>query len=221
MALSREIYENWIRDTIEPRCPELVRPIRDALDAFDAIQRAGRADAERLMPIVEAAQSHRRPLYDMAVGLLQELTADFAEARESVARMASDKRSQVRFNAVISLGARTPRDFSGEVIRQALRDKSAKVRQKAADWAQRRGMAEIVPDLAAALAVESHAATKETMEFNLPLLRDRYLLKKDGAAGFLITIPYARGISTRRVSQEELDAKGISAIIAEVQSKKG
>ncbi|MEM8866588.1 MAG: hypothetical protein AAGF31_13685 [Planctomycetota bacterium] len=217
MALHREDYESWIRDTIEPRDPELVQPIRNALDAFGKIQSDGRVDAELLAPIVEAAESHRRPMYEMAAGLLQSLTAEHAEARESVTRMASDKKSQVRFNAVICLGSDTPRDYSVGLVRQALADKSAKVRQKAADWAQRLRMTEIVVDLERALATESNTATKQTIEFSLPLLRDGYIIEDEGDDELSITIPHDRGITGLRMSREELAQKGISAVIAEVQ----
>lgn len=219
MALHREDYESWIRDTIEPRLPDLVQPIRNALDAFDKIQSDGCVDAQLLTPIVEAAESHRRPLYETAAGLLQELTADHVEVRDAVTRMASDKKSQVRFNAVICLGSDTPRDYSVGLVRQAIADKSAKVRQKAADWAQRLRMTETVIDLERALATESNTATKQTIAFSLPLLRDGYIIEDNSDDELSITIPHDRGISTLRMSREELDKKGISAVIAEVQEK--
>lgn len=219
MSRHREDYESWIRDTIEPRCPDLVQPIRNALDAFDKIQSDGCVEAQLLAPIVEAAESHRRPLYELAAGLLLELTANHVEARDAVTRMASDKKSQVRFNAVICLGSDTPRDYSVGLVRQALADKSAKVRQKAADWAQRLRMTETVIDLERALAMESNTATKQTIAFSLPLLRDGYIIEDKGDGQLSITIPHDRGIASLRMSRKELNKKGISAVIAQVQEE--
>jgi len=176
MASIHDKYDSWFATYLEPRYPELVAPLRAALDAYDRIQRQKRIDSADLQPIVDVARSHRRPLYENASNLLEALTADHREARDAVAEMAKDRKAQVRFNAIICLGRRTPREFCVNLLCQALSDKSARVRQKAADWAQRLDLSEIVPDLERALSNETHAGAKRTIEFGLRLMRDGYIL---------------------------------------------
>ena len=167
MKKTRAYYEPWLRDYLRKRQPDLEPQLLAAIDAYDTIQEENRLDATSLAPIVEAASSSRRPLYENATEFLGKLTGEYTLAQESVERMAVDSRSHVRFNAILCLTKATPLDFTLRLIRQGLRDKSANVRGKAADWAGRLRIRAVVPDLAAALAVEKNTKAKETIEFEL------------------------------------------------------
>jgi hypothetical protein len=165
---------------------------------------------------VEAASSSRRPLYENAIGLLVKLTEQFAEARQAVVSMAQDSRSHVRFNAILCLGKSTPRALTLQLIRQCLRDKSARVRQKAADWAGRLRVREIVPDLEQAKSKESYAKARESIAFNLQLLRDGYILERNPDGSCDVSTFTNNGIAARWVSGSELKQRGIAAIVAEL-----
>jgi len=73
------------------------------------------------------------------------------------------------------------------LIRRGLRDKRANVRRKAADWAGCLHIRDVVTDLETAFAVEKNNKAKETIEFELRLLRDGYILKPSGDGVFWVT----------------------------------
>jgi hypothetical protein len=216
MEKTRDQFEPWLRDYLRPRYPELEPTLVRALDAFDIIQKSRRMKAELLAAVVAAASSSRRPLYENAVPLLRKLTGEFREACEAVESMANDARRQVRCNAILCLGKSTPAAQAIQMLRQGLHDKSAKVRQKAADWAGRLRMRKLVPDLEAAAARETNAKAKATIEFELKLLRDGYILAPGRDGGFSITTFTKTGTIGRWVSQAELKKRGVDAIVAEL-----
>jgi hypothetical protein len=218
MKSARDWYEPWLRGGyLRKRCPELEAPLLAAIDAFDSIQQGKAVTPEVLEPIVQAVSSSRRPLYENVTTLLSKLTEQHAEARAAIERMAKDPRSHVRFNAILCLGKSTPLSFSVRVLQQALRDKSAKVRQKAADWAGRLRLRELVPDLEEAAAQEKNAGAAGTIEFELKLLRDGYILKPGSDDGFdVTTFSNNGGVAGRWVRRTELESRGLQAILADL-----
>ena len=220
MALMKSIrdwYEPWLRGYLRKRCPELEPALLAAIDAFDSIQQGKSVTPEVLEPIVEAASSSRRPVYENATTLLGKLTEHHAEARAAVGTMANNSRSHVRFNAILCLGKSTPLSFSVPLLKQGLRDKSANVREKAADWAVTLRLRELVPDLEEAAAQEKNAGAAETIEFGLKLLRDGYILEPGPDDGFdVTTFSQHGGIAGRWVRRTELESRGLQAILAEL-----
>jgi hypothetical protein len=218
MKKTRAYYEPWLRDYLRKRQPDLEPQLLAAIDAYDTIQEEKRLDAGLLAPIVAAASSSRRPLYENATELLGKLTGEYAIARDVVEGMAVDLRSPVRFNAILCLKKTTPLDFTLRIIRQGLRDKSANVRRKAADWAGRLRIRQVVPELEAAFAVEKNNKAKETIEFELRLLRDGYILKPEKAGTFCVTAFTPNGCGSRWFKGTEIEQRGMEAIVAEFAS---
>jgi hypothetical protein len=218
MKKTRDYYESWLRDYLQKRQPDLVPPLLAAIDAYDTIQEENRLDAGLLAPIVAAASSSRRPLYENVTEFLGKLTTEYALARQSVETMAVDSRSHVRFNAILCLTKTTPLDFTLRIIRQGLRDKSATVRGKAADWTGRLRLRQVVPDLEAAFAVEKNTKARETIEFELRLLRDGYILEQEENGTFCVTAFTPIGCGSRRFKGTEIEQRGIEAIVAEFAS---
>jgi hypothetical protein len=217
MSSTRKRYEPWLRDHARPRFPELVPAVLAAIKAFDTIRQKRRASPELLAPIVTAASSPRVPLFDTGTTFLSELTRRFAEARDEVAAMADHPRSHVRFNAILCLSESTPLPLKFQVVRRALQDKSASVREKAADMAGLLRLREVVPDLEAAAVRERNTKVKETIEFELKLLQDGYILEPDSDGGFHVTTHQRDGGTAGRwVSRSELKRRGVNAIVAEL-----
>jgi hypothetical protein len=81
MKKTRAAYEPWLRDYVRKRQPDLEPPLLAAIDAFDTIQDKHRLDATLLAPIVEAASSSRRALYENVTGFLGQLTGEYALAQ--------------------------------------------------------------------------------------------------------------------------------------------
>jgi HEAT repeats len=216
MGKIREQFEPWLRDYLRRRYPELEPTLLRAIVAFETVQESSSITPELLAPIVEAASSSRRPLYENATGFMGILTGEFAEAREAVKAMANDVRSHVRLNAILCLAKSTPHDLTVRLLQQGLQDKSANVRQKAADWAGRLRMRDVVPDLESAAARENNAKTKATIEFELKLLRDGYILEPGPDDGFEVTTFTNNGIASRWIAASELKQRGVDAIVAEL-----
>ena len=215
MTTYRERYDSYLRELGETH-PQDAPVMRAAIDAFDAIQAGDRVTQRLLEPIVKAASDSRKTLFDIPVGFLDQLTGAHDEARQAVSEMAENKRSFTRFNAITCIGKSAPKSFKLDLLRQGLRDKSSRVRAKAADWAGRHRLKELVPELEQALAAEKNDKARATIEFELRLLRDGYILKtgKDGTVW--VTAHSPNGISGRCVEQSEIDQRGIDAIVAEL-----
>lgn len=211
----RERYEAWINNTLRKYWPDLEPALCAAIDAYDSIQQAGTTSEDTLRPIIEAACSSRRPLYENVTGLLGALAEQFTAARDAVEKMSIDRRSQVRLNAILCLTKAMPASFSMRLLRQALCDKSAVVREKAADWAGRLRMRQLVPDLEAAFRAEKRAATRDTIEFEMRLLRDGYIFKPAKDSGYFLTTYTKQGVKGRFVRQSDVDSRGLDAIIQE------
>ncbi len=215
MELSSKLYDSYLHDLLVSH-PDDEPLMRAAIEAFDSIQLGKCITPELLQPIIEAASDSRILLYDITIGFLQQLTEKYEEACDAVVKMAKNRRYQCRFNAIISIGKQSPLEFKLRILRQGLGDKSSKVRGKAADWIGRLRLKELVPELEEAFAVETKTSTKDTIEFNLKLLRDGYILKpaSDGRVSVTTFIP--NGIMGSYVAQTELETRGIQAIISDM-----
>lgn len=220
MTTKRESYEPWMEDYLRRRYPELEEPLLRAIDAFDAIQETGQITPDRLAPIIDAVQSSRGPLYVNASGLLASLTGQYPDACAALLALSQHPKSHVRFNAVISIGESTPRPLALQILRERLKDKSSRVRTKAADWIQRRRIRECIPDLEAALALETHRETLETIDFGLRLLRDGYILGevRGERVSVWVLLPDDSQCSSMGTSidQSELTKRGIEVIVQEI-----
>ncbi|PQO36797.1 hypothetical protein C5Y96_06420 [Blastopirellula marina] len=211
MPSRREQTKQWLTEVIEPRCPELLPEIHAVMDAADSIDQRGTVSDTDLAAIVHGARSARRPLYEYTVDIVAGLAADYQEVQAVVMELAEDKSAQVRFNAVLCLGKRTPSELCERVLRRGFVDRSTKVRRKAADWMLRLRMSSLLPDLEEAMSLESDEKVRSAMEFTLGLVRDRYLLRPSGD-GYSIVIQ-SGGIIGQSITQQQLDDEGIEAIV--------
>jgi hypothetical protein len=213
MEATPELFDPWLRDYLQRKCPEL-RPAMQA--TLDAIDREERVTPQLIAPLVEAVTTTRRCLLECAACFLSELTGRYEAACDAVARMARDAHSEVRLGAILCLGKRTPRRLAVDILRQGLRDPSARVRGKAADWAGRLRLRELVADLEAAAHAEDDSKTAEVIRFALKLLRDGYLIEPQPGGTFAVVAYGRNGITSRLVPRRELRRRGLDAIVAEL-----
>jgi hypothetical protein len=163
----RPDFEPWIESYLRKRFPELELPLLNAVRAYDAVEADLGVDPTLLKPLLEAASNARVPLYENATELLGALAVNHEAARQAVIEMASNSKAQVRFNAILCVNESAPRSFALQIVRNRLYDNSARVREKAADWAYRCRLNELVPDLTVALEQESSANAKSCIRFAL------------------------------------------------------
>jgi hypothetical protein len=213
-------FRPWVEETLRPRFPELEAPLMAAVDAFDATQNSGQLLPERLLPILDAVSSPRRPLYENTCDFMRTLSARWPEANAAILTMSHSSKAHVRFNAILCLGKGTPATTVKTVLKAGLVDKSSRVRSKAADWIGRLRNVELVPELGAALATEQDPKTRSTMEFQLRLLRDGYILEPRPDGVYCVTVHTKQGgVMSSFVQRETLNARGIDVIVSELRQK--
>jgi hypothetical protein len=190
-----------------------------AVDAFDAVQRSGKLLPAQLRTLVDTVSSPRRPLYENACDFMRVLSLKWPEVTAAIRTMSRSTKAHVRFNAILCLGSKTDEGVIDVVLKSALGDKSARVRAKAADWIGRLRRKELVPELAGALAAERNVAARATMEFELRLLRDGYILDPAKSGGYNLTVHTQDGTSGRWVDEATLRSEGVEAIAAELRQQ--
>ena len=214
----RAHYEEWFEKRLGPRKPADEAALLAAADAFDAAQLSGRLAKSQLQQIVDGASSKGTLAWANSTDLLKVLSGQFAEAAAAIVEMSKHRQAHVRFNALCCLGKKTPTDTVHAVIRAGLIDKSSRVRWKAADRAHSLRAVELVPEITAALKAEKHDKTRATIESELRLLRDGYLVDQSNNDGFYVTISYAGGACSRFINAKEMETQGIEAIVAKMRN---
>jgi hypothetical protein len=213
-------YRTWIDEYLEE--PDKRRLALAALDAFDRIENAAMISEDDLAPIIEASSCRFVRVWEIGVDLLYRLARQNEVARNGILKMFRDRKAAIRFQAIVMLGwANLSPPFTKSLIRLGLRDKSHQVRSKLAEVACRHGFADLIPDLEASLATETHSGARESLEFCLALLRDGYLLQRIGGKltglwvkgernlGWCISVP---------ITEDDLRAGKLDEIIASARS---
>jgi len=209
-----QLFDAYLRN----RFPELA----EVLSSAEARRHAPPDDlvtAELLAPVVAAASDARVSVARNAAWVLWVLTGFFTAAQEAVARMAQDPRAHVRHHAMVSVGKLAPLPLKLEVLGRGLRDRSARVREKAADRARASYVREITPELESAAARERNAAIKRRLERVLGLLRDGYFVSPARGAEVEVVIAVKDGTASYLVSRAELKARGVEALVMDFFAK--
>jgi hypothetical protein len=214
VSANREVYDQWIRNYLAPRYPELLPQLEKALKAFDAAIERGHLTHEELGCLVECTRSPRRPLGENAAALLGDLSGRFSPAAEAVREMAADAKVHVRVNALVALDSAAPSTLHDDVFRIALKDRSSRVRTLAADKLMLMGLRHLLSDLEQAIQHELDQTTKHQLEYERDLLRDGYHLRSYDDGRFWLTCRLSGGGGTTGafVTAEDLSEKGAQVL---------
>jgi hypothetical protein len=200
-----------------PREPHWEEVMLKVADAFDAIQETGDIFPVHLQTVVDGASNARALVWMNSVDLLRILSGKWPEAADAIQRMSQNRRANVRFNAICCLGKKTPPRTVDAVLESGLRDKSARVRWKAAQEACQLYRVNLIPAIGAALAAERNAKTRRSIDFSLRLLRDGYRIEKKPDGSVSICVRMQNGFRGKYVSAEGLKRRGIDAIVLEIR----
>jgi hypothetical protein len=201
MSLPPDLLEASIR-SLPAELDFYVDPLLAALST----NRRRRSLSEASIGALRSALSvNRRDLYETASYLLSDASSFDPAAVSLIAELSQGPKVSQRYNAILCLSPQTPFDLVVLVIEAALKDRSAKVRTKAADRMLELKLTKALPALRSALIPEAHAETRATMEFTLALLRDGYLVRSINDEYCSITRLGSRGISTEVVRHELLE----------------
>ena len=213
MRTKRDELANWVRDYLEPRHPELVQSLLQAVDAFDRLHSGNPSKPDDLTTLVAAAHSPRTPLGENAAGMLGQLAPSIPAARQAILAMGRSRQRQVRINALVALEGFEAGDTHEQVARELLRDRSAQVRRLAADKMRAWRLRALIPDLQAAIDAEKNVALKATLEWQRDLLRDGYRIEHHPTKRLQITFQKAGGgVVSTSVSEAEWRTKGLAGV---------
>jgi hypothetical protein len=212
------MYKEWLdHGYTGPRNTADEAALLEVASAYDAVRRDGKLTPKRLQTVVDGASHEKMFVWANASELLELLSGEYGEAANAILEMSKSRHGHVRFSALRSLGKKTPPEIVDEVIRSGLIDKSSRVRWKSADKAHSLRRKHLVPAITSALKRERNAKTRSTLEFELKLLRDGYILEKKPDGSFHLVVTYDGGITSRPVSAKEMKAQSIDSIVKKMR----
>jgi hypothetical protein len=141
------------------------------------------------------------------------LSYNFEEAGAIYKRLADDKSSGIRYNAVILMLDRPPEDIVRYVLEKTCNDKSSKVRKKVADVCLRLNLNQMLPLLERQYNIEQDDGVRIRLHFSIELLKNGYLTEILNDEKMSLTIKCETGISGRFFDRKYLDIYKIENII--------
>jgi hypothetical protein len=180
-------YRDWLSNfPKEPK--ERLAIALGAIDAFESCQSKKDIATSDLEPLVAAGSSPYKLLCETGCNLLCKLATTNRQAQECLLRMAQSKSMIARLHAVAYLHANLPEVLRVEILGLGIRDRSAKVRGMAVDRVGQFNFLSFLPQLEEMQKAETEEFVLRQLAFNIPLLRDGYLLEPyaDGSGYSLI-----------------------------------
>lgn len=200
------------------RRDDLLSEVLPAGAAYDRARQSGELAATDLAAIVDAA-AHPRLLVAMnASELLQALSARWpAATSQAILDLMASAKAHARFAALCAATTHTESEVLRKVLQRGLMDKSARVRWKAADRAERLERRDLLPDIERAIAAETNAKTRQTLQHHLRMLRDGYIAEDRPGGRVSVWLRTSRGASGHDVDAATVKEKGIAAVVAELR----
>jgi hypothetical protein len=208
-----EGWRNWLRSF--PNQPSAtLGPAFDAVDAYEACLHCP-ADDRSLQAIVRAASSPHKIVFEVGCHILVELARTSEPAQTALVAMSSGKDTTARFHAVAYLSQSLPADLRHTIVQRSLRDRSAKVRQKAIERAEQFQFKDLLPELETLASTEANASVRRTLALFLPLLRDGFLLERarDGT-GWQVTVHGRHSITSSYIPATKYSDSHLQSVIA-------
>ena len=168
MNYERSYIEKFLDRFVRPKHPEYVEPL---LQAFDAVKSPAALPDKSYQGLLSAASDKSAHVYQIATEFLGEFGVQNELALNEIRRMSESPLAHVRHNAILCLSDKTPRSESVEIICKKLRDRSSRVRTKAADWAVRLSLRQVAPNIEQAIRTEKNSAALATMSHALDRLK--------------------------------------------------
>jgi hypothetical protein len=213
MGAQREHYERWFGMRRGPRNLADEAAALAAADAYDAMKSQGKPSRPELDTIVNAAGDAHGLVWNCAADLLSKSLRDWPEVADTIAAMMRARSSTTRFSAMCCVKENMPAQVAREMIKAGLSDKSGQVRWKAGEAANRLKYVEFIPVLERAAAKEKPGRTRDSLEHSLRMLRDGFILNSMGDGTYSLWIDTGRGSVGKSVSESELKAKGVDALV--------
>jgi len=219
MESQRQRHENFLARRNRAEQPENVETLLLVCDACDSAIETGVLSETALRTFMDGACCSALLVWQNSVDLLRLLESKGFDLGRAFLEMSNSASASSRFAALCCLSRKTQRTVVDEILIKSIADKSSKVRCKAASAAMTFRKRWLVNAIAATLAAEKNQKARLSLDFSLALLRDGYILKQHSATHLSVTVPTAgNAITSRLVSVADLNAKGIDALIVQIQS---
>jgi hypothetical protein len=201
-----ERFRKWLRN--RPREPaERMAMALAAVDALEACKRG--VSATTLRPLVIAASSPHKLVFETGCNLLVWLAARHTAAQDCFRNMARDKKATARFHAVAFLDEEHfSEPLRREIVQLALDDRSPSVRLKGIERAEQFRFTDFLPRLEEMQRTETNKGVRQTLAMHLPILRDGFFLRPAGDGNYLLIVRRRGGelggpfISKKHYSEE-------------------
>jgi hypothetical protein len=191
------ILKIHVTPTLKGREPELCEFL---VNVFGIVENGGDVSAEQLAALKEIASDKREWVSNFGRVVLGSLAERNSNARHAIIEMAHSPVVHVRVNAILCLNEKCPDELVLDIISLLIRDKSSKVREKAADWVRHFKIDALAPILEQALAMESSATVKQVLVAEIGMLRNGYyILHTDSEDSYMVT-PSPEGRKMRKIS---------------------
>lgn len=160
-----------------------------AIDAYEYCSQASTLTSGDLAPLVAAAASAHKLVFETGASLLAALAETRVEAQQSFRQLSECRGVTARFHAVAYLSSRMPESLRLEIVTRALTDKSPRVREKGIEQAEQFGFKQLLPHLEEMERCENHGGVLASLQLHLPLLRDGYWLRPcDGEGDYQLSV---------------------------------
>jgi hypothetical protein len=173
-----------------------------AVDAFEAFEHS--LNAADLRPLVIAASSPHKLVFETGCRLLVGLAALHAEAQLCLLQMAKAKEATARFHAVAYLEEALPERLRRNIVQLALSDRSTNVRQKGIEGAERFKFVQFLPQLEEMQHHETSESVQDSLALHIPMLRDGFGLRpSDDGTGYWLTVLGPRASARSFIPKEK------------------
>jgi hypothetical protein len=214
IPVPRELDLVHLRKWVRQRLPATEEQRSQLLAAIGAWQRLHRGRAKRgdLQLVVDAAMSQYSAIWCTGAELLGRLISAAPGAKEAFEQAVKRGNAAQRWHLNTGLYDCLDRDFSREMLRQSLHDKSAAVRERASEKIQQLAFVELVGDMLEREKIETRPRTLEMIQHNRLLLSQGwYALTHQGQMRMIIRCSDG-GISSKRVTSDELEHQTLDEI---------
>jgi HEAT repeat protein len=212
-----EYFREWLQKF--PKEPaEQMTVAFAAVDAFEACKGKHSVTQLDLEPLVTAASSPHKLVFETGAHLLAQLAIRCTAAQQCVLTMARDKNSTARFHAVAYLIEEMPEEFRLEIIKLALSDRSAKVRAKGIERAEQFKFKQLLSQLEEMQQTDSNDKVQRSLALHVPLLRDGYHLEKT-PDGYYLTVRRPKALGGPFIPNKKYSEEFVRQEVARLQSE--
>jgi hypothetical protein len=207
----------WVRERQPAPAPQK-KQLMAAIDAWERLHESRRRTGD-LELVVAAAMSQYAAIWCTCTELLGRLISIAPGAREAFEQAMKKAKAAQRRQLISGLYYCVDRDFSREMLRQSLHDKSAVVRERAAEKAEDLAMVELADEMLKQEQVEKKQGTLDVLRHNRLLLTQGWYLKPSPDPDQMVLVVRLQhgGTPGRWISAQDLRERTLEQLICSMR----